>query len=85
MRRARRNHQRTPPQNISRPVDGLGQHPDPQAVFGSYPRQAFHLGGTVFELTYGGIGDFLDKRATGAMVKAVLTSMHEAHTAKSKK
>jgi AcrR family transcriptional regulator len=49
------------------------------------PASAFHLGGTVFELTYGGIGDFLDKRVTGAMVKAVLTSMHEAHTAKSKK
>lgn len=39
----------------------------------------FLLGGTVFELTYGGISSFLRERSTGQMVKQVLRDMYENH------
>ncbi|WP_454857756.1 TetR family transcriptional regulator [Rhizobium binxianense] len=38
---------------------------------------AFLLGGTVFELTYGGISSFLEERSAGKMVRQVLTDMYE--------
>ncbi|MFT4181600.1 MAG: TetR/AcrR family transcriptional regulator [Rhizobium sp.] len=39
----------------------------------------FLLGGTVFELTYGGISSFLRERSAGQMVKQVLRDMYENH------
>jgi AcrR family transcriptional regulator len=38
-----------------------------------------HVGGIVLELVYGGLSSFMNEKAPGQMVKAVLTSMHEAH------
>ncbi|EJN06824.1 TetR/AcrR family transcriptional regulator [Phyllobacterium sp. YR531] len=41
----------------------------------------FLLGGTVFELTYGGISSFLKERSAGQMVRQVLREMYENHSA----
>jgi AcrR family transcriptional regulator len=47
---------------------------------GDPPTSAFNLGGIVLELTYGGIGNFLDAGSPGEMVRVALSSMYEAHT-----
>jgi AcrR family transcriptional regulator len=47
---------------------------------GEPPMSAFTLGGIVLELTYGGIGNFLEAGSPGEMIRAVLGSMYEAHT-----
>ncbi|BCH27774.1 TetR family transcriptional regulator [Mesorhizobium sp. L-8-10] len=38
-----------------------------------------HVGGIVLELVYGGMASFMSEKAPGEMVRAALTSMHEAH------
>lgn len=40
---------------------------------------AFLLGGTVFELTYGGISSFIDEGSAGAMVRQMLLDTYENH------
>jgi len=47
--------------------------------YGGSDIEPLYVGGVVLELIYGGLSSFMKDDSPGEMVRATLTSMHEAH------